>query len=87
MTRWKVETSPEFDKAFRKLDRAVAKRVLVYLDGLLELDDPRSRGKRLSGDLGDFWRYRIGDYRLVVRVRDQQLIVVAVQIGHRSRIY
>ncbi|WP_368496864.1 type II toxin-antitoxin system RelE/ParE family toxin [Herbiconiux sp. A18JL235] len=87
MTRWTVETSPEFDKAVRKLDRVVAARILTYLDGLAELDDPRARGKRLSGNLSHFWRYRIGDFRLLVEVRDETLVVVAVRLGHRSSVY
>ncbi len=87
MSRWTVETSPEFDKSVRALDRAVAQRVLAYLEGLAELDDPRSRGKRLAGDLSRFWRYRIGDYRLLVDVRDETLVVVAVRVAHRSRVY
>lgn len=87
MSRWALETSPQFEKAARKLDPQVLRRVKVYLDEVCELDDPRSRGKGLTGDLADYWRYRIGDYRLLVEIRDEQLVIVAITLGHRSGIY
>ena len=87
MSRWALEASPQFDKAARKLDPQVLRRVKVYLDEVCELDDPRSRGKGLSGDLAGYWRYRIGDYRVLVEIRDAQLVIVAIMLGHRSGIY
>ncbi|WP_382306651.1 type II toxin-antitoxin system RelE/ParE family toxin [Herbiconiux sp. UC225_62] len=87
MTRWTVETSHEFDKTLRKLDRVVARRVIAFLDELAALDDPRSRGKQLTGDLSEFWRYRIGDYRVLARIDDESIVIVGVRLGHRSRIY
>ena len=87
MSRWALETSPQFDKAARKLDPQVLRRVKVYLDGVCELDDPRSRGKGLSGELAGYWRYRIGDYRVLVDIRDKQLVIVAITLGHRSSMY
>ena len=87
MTRWRLETSAQFDKAARKLDRQVLRRIKAYLDEVCELEDPRSRGKGLSADLAGFWRYRIGDYRVIVEIRDSILVIVAVGLGHRSDIY
>ena len=87
MSRWGLETSPQFDKAAGKLDPQVVRRVKAYLDEVCELDDPRSRGKGLTGDLAGYWRYRIGDYRLLVEVRDAELVIVAITLGHRSGIY
>jgi mRNA interferase RelE/StbE len=87
VSRWALETSPQFDKAARKLDPQVLRRVKVYLDEVCELDDPRSRGKGLTGDLAGYWRYRIGDYRVLVEVRDEHLVIVAITVGHRSGIY
>jgi mRNA interferase RelE/StbE len=52
-----------------------------------ELDDPRSRGKGLTGDLAGYWRYRIGDYRVLVEVRDDDVVIIAITLGHRSGIY
>ena len=87
MNRWALQTSPQFEKAARKLDPQVLRRVKVYLDEVCELDDPRSRGKGLTGDLAGYWRYRIGDYRVLVEIRDAQLVIVAITLGHRSDIY
>jgi mRNA interferase RelE/StbE len=87
VSRWALETSPQFDKAARKLDPQVLRRVKVYLDEVCELDDPRSRGKGLTGDLAGYWRYRIGDYRVLVEIRDETLVIVAITLGHRSGIY
>ena len=87
MSRWGLETSPQFDKAARKLDRHVLRRVKAYLDEVCELDDPRSRGKGLTGDLAGYWRYRIGDYRVLVEVRDEDLIIIAITLGHRSGVH
>ena len=86
MSRWGLETSPQFDKAARKLDRQVLRRVKAYLDEVCELDDPRSRGKGLTGDLAGYWRYRISDYRVLVEVRDDDLVIIAITLGHRSGI-
>ncbi|MCL2483491.1 MAG: type II toxin-antitoxin system RelE/ParE family toxin [Propionibacteriaceae bacterium] len=70
-----------------KLDRAVARRIQVYMDGVLGSGDPRSRGHSLSGPLSEYWRYRVGDYRVLVSIQDNQLTVVALRIGHRSMVY
>lgn len=87
MSRWGLETSPQFDKAARKLDRQVVRRVKAYLHEVCDLDDPRSRGKGLTGDLAGYWRYRIGDYRVLVEVRDADLVIIAITLGHRSGVY
>lgn len=87
MTRWQLETSARFDKAARKLDRQVLRRIKTYLDEVCELEDPRSRGKGLTGDLAGYWRYRVGDYRVIVEIRDSVLVIVAIGLGHRSEIY
>lgn len=87
MTRWRRETAPAFDRASRKLDPTVLRRVRAYLDVLCELDDPRARGKPLHGDLADFWRFRIGDYRVIAAIADARLVIVAVGTGHNSELF
>ncbi len=77
-------TAVRFDKAIAKLDRPVARRILSYLDDIVALDDPRSRGKGLTGPLAGYWRYRIGDYRVLVRVVESEAVVVALDTSHRS---
>jgi len=87
MTRWRLETTAEFDRAARKLDPQVIRAVKAYLDEVLELDDPRDRGRGLTADLAGYWRYRIGDYRVVVEIKDDVMTVIAIGLGHRSEIY
>lgn len=87
MSRWGLETSPQFDKAARKLDPQVLRRVKANLDEVCELEDPRSRGKGLTGDLAGYWRYRVGAYRVLVDIRDNELVIIAITLGHRSGIY
>ncbi len=84
---WRVETTVAFDRDFRKLDRAMQKRVLAYLLDVAELPDPRSRGKGLTGNHSGQWRYRVGDYRILAVIDDAALLVVALTVGHRSEIY
>lgn len=87
MSPWGLETSPQFDKAARKLDPQVLRRVKTYLGEVCQLDDPRSRGKSLTGQFAGYWRYRIGDYRALVEIRDDDLVIIAITLGHRSGIY
>jgi len=87
MTRWRLETTAEFDRAARKLDPQVIRAVKTYLNEVLELDDPRDRGRGLTADLAGYWRYRIGDYRVVVEIKDDVMTVIAIGLGHRSEIY
>lgn len=87
MTQWQLRTSPQFDKAARRLDRAVLRRVRSYLEEVCQLDDPRQRGKGLTGNLAGYWRYRVGDWRVVAEIRDEELIIIAIGLGHRSTVY
>lgn len=87
MTRWRLETATGFDRAARKLDRAVLARIRRYLEDVCALEDPRQRGRALSGGHAGYWRYRIGDYRVIVLIEDDRLVVLAIMLGHRSEIY
>ena len=87
MPRWHVATTEQFDRAFRKLDRAVQRRVMSYLEGLEKLDDPRQRRKGLSANHVGVWRYRVGDYRILAQIMDDVLTVLAVSVGHRKVVY
>ena len=84
---YSVEYTETALRQLRKLDRQVARRVLDYLDDLSNLDDPRARGKGLTGDLASVWRYRVGDYRVLCELRDPELVILALEVGHRSRVY
>lgn len=87
MSQWELRTTPGFDRAMRKMDRMTARRLRDYLLAVVALDDPRSRGKGLSADRAGYWRYRVGDYRIVVEIVEEQRRIVAIAVGHRSIIY
>ena len=86
---WKISLTPDAQKDLKKLDRQTAQRILKFLFGrVAELDDPRRIGEALKGSkLGDFWRYRVGDYRLLCRLEDAVFLVNVVEIGHRREVY
>ena len=87
--QWTIEFSETAKKQLKKLDPQTRQRILRYLeDRVQRLDNPRDLGKSLTGSaLGDFWRYRVGDYRVIVEIRDNELVVIVVKIGPRDKIY
>jgi mRNA interferase RelE/StbE len=85
---WKVEISPTAQKQLDDLDKPVAKRIVKFLRECIEkLDDPRQIGDRLQGTLSPFWRYRVGDYRIICSLEHDRLVVLVLRIGHRREIY
>lgn len=85
---WTIEYADTAKQQLRKLDRQVARRVLDFMDERIAgLADPRSIGKALAGPLGAFWRYRVGDCRVICDIQDGALRVLVVQVGHRREIY
>ena len=86
---WSVELSAGADRELRKLDAQHGKRILKFLrDRVARLDDPRGIGKALHGSrLGEFWKYRVGDYRLICKIEDDLLVVLVLRVGHRKEIY
>ena len=67
----------------------MARRILAFLHGrIAPLDDPRSIGEALKGSkLGDFWKYRVGDYRVIASIEDGALRILVVRIGNRKEVY
>ena len=85
---WKIEFERAAQKELEKLDRLVARRILKFLyQRVGKLDDPRKIGERLQGTLSEFWKYRVGDYRLICSLEDDRLVVLVLRIGHRREIY
>lgn len=85
---YRVETTPRFDKEFKKLGRYTQKIVKSWIEKkLVDCDDPRTFGKGLTANPSGLWRYRIGDYRLICLIEDDKLVVLALSIGHRSDVY
>ena len=85
----KIELSVEADRELTKLDPPQARRFLKFLnERLARLENPRSIGQALRGsELGEFWKYRVGDYRLICKIEDQRLLILVLHIGHRREVY
>jgi len=85
---WKVEVSPVAHKQLEKLDKPIARRIFKFLYERVEtLDDPRQIGERLQGTLSEFWRYRVGDYRIICSLEHDRLVVLVLRVGHRREVY
>ena len=86
---WRIEFSTEAGRELRKLDPQHAKRIVKFLqERVSTLDDPRSMGKALQGSrLGEFWRYRVGPFRLICKIEDDRLLVLVLRIADRKEIY
>jgi mRNA interferase RelE/StbE len=84
-----VELSTEVDRELGSLDAQHRKRILKFLhQRVAKLDDPRSIGEALHGSrFGEFWKYRVGDYRLICKIEDDRLLVLVLRVGHRKEIY
>ncbi len=85
---WTIKTKPSADKILLSLDKPVQKRIKKFIDErLATIINPRSIGEPLSGPLGAYWKYRVGDYRLIAQIKDNELQVLVIEIGHRKAIY
>jgi len=86
---WRIEVSDSAAKQLRKLDPQVARRILTFLrDRIAPLDDPRILGEALRGkDLGDFWKYRVGDWRIIANLDDGVMLITVIRLGNRRDIY
>src|SRR5205085_9751465 len=85
---WTVEYDPRVEKDLRKLDRAIQRDILDYLEQrIATADNPRRFGKPLRHSQYGLWRYRVRDYRIVCRIQEATLTVLVLAIGHRSTVY
>lgn len=86
---WRIEFEDASLKELAKLDKPVARRILAFLrERVAALDDPRSVGEALKGSkLGEFWKYRVGDYRIVAHIEDGALRILVLKVGNRREVY
>lgn len=85
---WTIEYTKTAATQLRKLDRQAARRILDYLDDkIAPLENPRTRGKALSGPLGELWRYRVGDYRVLCEIQDNFMRILVIAADHRRQVY
>jgi len=86
---WQIEISETAEKQLAKMDRLVAQRIRTFLrERVAVLADLRSIGDALKGsELGDFWRYRVGDWRIICELKDEQILITVLKIGNRREVY
>lgn len=85
---WTIKILDSAKQDLKKLDKPIQKRIAGFLQNrLANIDDPRQLGKALQGQYAGYWRYRVGDYRLVCHLENEKLIILVVEIGHRKDIY
>jgi mRNA interferase RelE/StbE len=86
---WIIEYTGAAAKQLKKLDKSVALRLLDFMDHrVAKAEDPRALGKSLKGPkLGEYWRYRLGEYRIICSIQDQQVCILVIEIGNRRDVY
>lgn len=86
---WIIRYTESSSKQLKKLDKQTALRVLDYMDERVTVsDDPRSLGKNLKGPkIGEYWRYRVGDIRVICNIVDGQMMVLVIDVGNRREAY
>lgn len=88
MKKFSVDYDPHALKKMRKLDASVRKRIRKWIETNLEgCENPRRRGKPLEGELSGFWRYRVGDYRIIAEIQDDKIIIFVINVDNRNDIY
>ena len=85
---WLVKVKDKAVKSLAKIDRKQAAKIWCFLEvELPAMPHPRSSGKALHGEFKGMWRYRVGDYRIICEIIDDELVVVAIEVEHRSKVY
>lgn len=85
---YKLEFSKRFDRQFSKLDKSTQRYIFNWLIKHLDnVENPRYSGKSLTGNKQGLWRYRIGNYRVIVDISDTNCVIIEVEVGHRKFIY
>lgn len=85
---WTIKLDSAALKQLKKLDKSARLRIEHFIDQLAMHENPRSKGLALQGEaFKGLWRYRVGDYRLICQIKDQEVVILVVEIGHRKQVY
>ncbi|GAB4268961.1 MULTISPECIES: type II toxin-antitoxin system RelE family toxin [Deferrisoma] len=85
---WRIEWDEGALKDLKGFDRQAQRRIVRFMaERVATRPDPRTIGRALTGPLGEFWRYRVGPYRIVCRIEGDRLVVLVVRVGHRREVY
>ncbi len=83
---YKVAYLDSIEEDLKKLDKAVVKKILNRIEAYLA-QDPKELGKPLKGDFQGYWRYRWGDYRVIYRIAEKEILIIVLRISHRKEVY
>lgn len=85
---YQIVTTDKFDKSFKKTDKQTQKIIKAWIEkNLMGCENPHLHGKGLTANKSGQWRYRVGNYRILAEIRDNELVLVLIEAGHRRRIY
>lgn len=85
---WKINYLKSIQKEVRKIDKNTQKKIREHIEKkIAKLENPRDIGKPLKGNFGELWRYRIGDYRIICEIKDEEISILVIHIGHRKNVY
>lgn len=85
---WTLQFEDHFNKQLYLLEKKYQQRIIDFFeDRVLQHHNPKTLAKPLSGSLRGYWRFRVGDYRIIADIQDDDLIIVAIEVGHRKDIY
>ena len=86
--KYDVEYSKIAMNTIKKMDSSTSNLIRTWIEkNLMNTENPRVKGKALTGDLKGLWRYRVGDYRILAEIQDAKIVILILDIGHRSKIY
>lgn len=86
--RYKIVYEKKAIKSLSKIDKAQQKLIISWIEkNLSNTDNPKVTGKTLKGNLKDYWRYRVGNYRILADIKDEEIKIIIINIGHRKEIY
>lgn len=85
--QWSLIFDQTADRQFSKLEKSVQIRILHFFERVIKSQNPKETALQMTGNRKSFYRYRIGDYRVICRIEERELVIVAVKIGHRKEIY
>lgn len=84
---WKIEFDKKAKKEFASLDKVAQKQIDKFILKLAKSKNPRQMGDALKGSLQCYWKYRIGNYRLICSIEDDILTVIVLRVRHRKEVY
>ena len=88
VNKYKVEYTERAIKSLRKLDKHTRNLIVAWIDkNLVDCENPRIHGKGLVQNKSGQWRYRVGDYRLICEIKENEIVILVLEIGHRRDVY